>query len=204
MTLQLARIETFCYPDVPRYFFPAAIVAEQPDYMMIFHPAGSPVWSGKDGKLHRSKSHSLSFLYPDRDYNLILFWRADWAFDAYYVNIALPFERQGDLCCYIDLDLDVLWLTEHNFNVQAGVREAGVYILDREEYEERKVEYNYPPELMERAEAAVLTVLEQIEARVFPFDDSLLNWRPTPEMLAMVELPDQAALWHQAEVADYT
>jgi protein associated with RNAse G/E len=196
MALKLVRVETFSYPDVPRYFFPAAIVDEQPDYFIIYHPAGAPLWSGKDGKLHRGTHHSMGVLYPDRDYNLILFWTADWTFDAYYVNIALPTRWDGEVVDYIDLDLDVLWLTEQTPRVQNGLKQAGVYILDRDEYEERKIAYNYPPELMERAEAALHEVIAQIEARAFPFDDALVGWRPSEEMLALADLPDSASLWH--------
>lgn len=196
MALKVARIETFNYPDVPRYFFPAAIVDEQTDYLIIYQPAGAPIWSGKTSKLYRSTQHSMGVLFPDRDYNLILFWLADWTFDAYYVNIALPTRWDGEVMDYIDLDLDVLWLTEETPRVQKGLSKAGVYLLDRDEYEERKLQYNYPPEIMERAEAAVIDVMAHIEARVFPFDDSLIGWRPTGEMLALADLPDSASLWH--------
>jgi protein associated with RNAse G/E len=196
MALKLARVETFNYPDLPRYFFPAAVVAEQHDYVIVYHPVGAPIWRGKDDILYRGTHHNLAVLFPDRDYNVIIFWMEDWTFDSYYVNIALPTRWDGKTLDFIDLDLDVLWLKEQTPRVQQGLQQAGVYVLDRDEYEERKIAYNYPPEIMERAESALQEVLAHIEARVFPFDDSLIGWRPTAEMLSLAALPDSASLWH--------
>ncbi len=196
MSLKIIRVETFKYPDIPRYFFPAAVVTERPDYFMIYHPAGAPLWSGKDQRLYRTRHHHLALLYPDHDYNLSLFWTEIWELDSYYINIALPTEWGEEECSFIDLELDVLWLTEGMPRVQTGRSEAGVFVLDRDEYELHKLKYNYPPELMERTEAAVLEVLAQISLRAFPFDDSLIGWRPTPEMLRLADLPDSAGLWH--------
>ncbi len=197
--LKLARVETYNYPDVPRYFFPAAVVTEQPDYLTLYLPMGAPVCNGKVQKLMHSNNHSLALLYPERDYNLVIFWSGDWQFHDYYINIALPSKWDGELCSYVDLDLDVQWRTEKSDGVLNGTREAGVFLLDRDEYEVRKLMYNYPPDVMARAEAAVPAVLAHIESRAFPFDDSLLDWRPTPEMLALGDLPDSAALWHFGE-----
>jgi protein associated with RNAse G/E len=105
-------------------------------------------------------------------------------------------EWDGELCSYIDLELDVMYVTEDCHRLQGEYEKPGVYVLDRDEYEEHKVIYNYPPELMERTEAALLEVLRQIETRAFPFDNSLLGWRPDPEMLSLAELPDNASTWH--------
>lgn len=196
MALQLARIESFKYPDTVRYFQPAAIVSDTPGYLMLFTPVGAPIWNGNHHRVYRGDMSMLSILYPDRNYNVVLFWNADWTFSSYYVNIALPMQWDGELCSFVDLDLDVLLVTEDSRRIPGNYDKPDVYVLDRNEYEERKVLYNYPPEIMERSEAALLEVLRQIESRAFPFDDSLLDWRPDPDMLSLGELPDDAATWH--------
>lgn len=189
-------METFKYPYELRYFLPQAVIRDEPDYLMLFHPAGSPVWSGKTQQIHRGNNNALDILYPDRDYNVVVFWRANWAFADYYVNIALPMEWDGEVCRYLDLDLDVLLVTEKSARVLEGVVEPGVYELDRDEYDERRVALNYPVALMERTERALQTVMAHIKERSFPFDDSLLDWRPPAELAFLADLPDSAAMWH--------
>lgn len=196
---KIVRIETFKYPDVVRYFFPAIVVKDEPEQLWVYSPSGAPVFSGKDNTLYHQKSHNLTFFFPDRDYNVIIFWNENWDFRFYYVNMALPFEREEDLCSYIDLDLDVLWCTADSVLVKEGQRTDEVYIEDRDEYEARKVEYNYPPEIMERAEASLLEVLELIKDRVFPFDGSLIGWRPSEEMESLIGMLDENGLWQPTQ-----
>lgn len=196
MTFKLVKLETFKYPDAERYFLPVALVSDTPEALILFQPAGAPTWNGTHRYIFRSNDQSMAVLAPGWDYNVVLFWNNDWSFNCYYVNIALPMQWDGELCSYVDLDLDVLYVPEFTNRPQAHYKEPGVYILDRDEYEERSVLYKYPPELMERVEAALQEVLGQVDARAFPFDDSLVNWRPEPEMLSLAELPDNASTWH--------
>ncbi len=196
MSLKIARVESFNYPEVPRYFFPTIVVEDKPEYLSLYHPLHAPLWSGKDGQYHRNNSHSLSFLYPDRDYNVVLFWNPDWTFSSYYVNIALPMRWDGDMCYYVDLDLDVLYIVEQSVRVLEGRSEPGVIELDRDEFEERKLTHNYPAEIVARAESGLREVLAQIEAQAFPFDGSLLNWRPPFDAGPLSRMPDDMACWH--------
>ena len=196
MTVKIARLESFKYPDAPRYFHPTAIAEDTPEHLMLFHPIGTPFWNGKLNTLMRSPSHAITLLFPDKDFNVAMSWDENWVFRSYYVNMALPMQWDGELCSYIDLDLDVLWTIEQSKRVLEGTETPTVHILDRDEYEERKVLYNYPTEIMERSEASLVEVLRLIEARLYPFDHSLLSWRPTDEMLELRNLPDSATLWH--------
>lgn len=196
MAVKLVKLESFKYPATVRYFQPVAVVSDTSLYLLLFQPAGGPTWHGANNHVFRGSMNNLAVLYPDRDYNVVLFWNADWTFSSYYVNMALPMQWDGELCRYVDLDLDVLYVTKNSRRLPGNYEKPGVYVLDRDEYEERKVLYNYPPEIMERSEAALLEVLRQVESRAFPFDDSLLDWRPDPEMLSLSGLPDTAASWH--------
>ena len=196
MTFKLVKLETFKYPDAVRYFLPVGVVSESPQYLTLFHPAGAPTWNGTHQNIFRGHNHSLAVLTPGWHYNVVLFWNADWTFSCYYINIALPMQWDGELCSYVDLDLDVLLITKDCHRRESLYTEPGVYVLDRDEYEERKVLYNYPAEIMELAETALTEVLQQVEKRAYPFDDSLVGWRPDPEMIKLAELPDSAAAWH--------
>ena len=198
--MQLAQVETFRYPDEPRYFYPAAVVESQPHRLMLFSPARSPVWNGRTGEVWRSTNHGLDILYDDRDYNIIVFWNADWSFSAYYVNIALP-ARWDDTyrVSYVDLDLDVLLVTEESNRVGHTHAERGIHELDRDEFEERQIEFGYPPEVVARAEAALVEVKAQMAAQAFPFDNSLLNFRPDPTTDALADFADDLTTWYRQD-----
>jgi protein associated with RNAse G/E len=193
---RIIKVETFKYPDIVRYFFPAIVVEEQPNYLLTYFPSGTPIWNGKTGVLMRAGDPALSVMFSDRDYNAFVSWDADGRFKYYYVNIAFPAEWDNEWCKYVDLDLDLLWLPHDSKRVLSGENEPGIIELDRDEYEERKVTMGYSPALQERIEAAALQARQDIEAGVFPFDGNMPTWKPLAEYLALSELPDSAAMWH--------
>ena len=199
MPFKLIRVESFKYPDFPRYFQPCAQVTGLPEvYLAIFHPADAPVWSGTHDRVFRAHMHSMGILYPDRDYNIYLFWNRDWTFNSYYINVALPVEwAGGDFCSYIDLDLDLLYVTEESHRQPDDDAVPGVYELDRDEFEEHQVANNFPQEIIDRAEAGLRAARAHITRGEFPFDGSLVYWQPDPDMLSLAELPDNGATWHQ-------
>lgn len=198
MPFNLIKVESFKYPDLPRYFQLCAEVPDLPAYLAIYHPAGAPVWNGTHNRVFRAFMHSLGILYPDRDYNIFLFWNQDWTFNSYYINVALPVEwAGGDFCRYIDLDLDLLYVTGDSHREPEDYAVPGVYELDRDEFDEHKVINNYPQEIINRAEAGLLAAQAHITRQEFPFDGSLLSWRPPAGMLRLAEFPDTAATWHQ-------
>jgi protein associated with RNAse G/E len=163
----MAQLETFKYPRQPRYFMPVSVVEDQPHQLILYCGPGTPVYVGKEDTTHLGTKHNLTILWPERYYNLLLFWDADWTFDCYYVNLAKPHQWDGKLCTYIDLELDVALF-------ENGVIE----ILDQDEYEDSKIRYNYPRELIAQIERATAEVVDLMERRTFPFDGSLIDWRP--------------------------
>ncbi|MEI6043224.1 MAG: DUF402 domain-containing protein [Chloroflexota bacterium] len=162
-----ARLESFKYPRQPRYFYPVSVVQDERDQLMLYCGPGVPVYMGKNDTTTTTSQHTLSLLWPGCYYNVLLFWYADWTFHGYYVNLALPYEWDGELCVYIDLELDV-----------ALFEDGIVKILDQDEYEESKIRYNYPEELIGQIEEATAEVVQMMERRIFPFDGSLVSWRP--------------------------
>lgn len=165
--MKKVRLETFKYPSQPRYHFPVSVVEDKPEQLMLYSGPGTPVYVGKEDTTVSSHNHNLTFLWPDRYYNAILFWKPDWTFDCYYVNLALPHQWDGELCTYIDLELDV-----------ALFPDGTIKILDEDEYEESKILYNYPRELIAKIDQSAREVVQLMERRAFPFDSSLINWRP--------------------------
>lgn len=162
-----ARLETFKYPRQPRYHFPVEVVEDAEERLMLYSGPGTPVYVGKQDTIVSGSNHNLSLFWPGRYYNAILFWKPDWIFDCYYVNLALPHQWDGELCVYIDLELDV-----------AMFPDGAIKILDEDEYEESKIKYNYTQEMMAQIEQSTIEVVQMMERRAFPFDGSLINWRP--------------------------
>ncbi len=165
--MRSVRFETFKYPSQPRYFFPALVVRESEKEQLFYIGPGLPIYVGKSDSTFIGTKNHLTLMWPDVYYNISLFWDGDWNFECYYVNLALPHQWDGELCTYIDLELDVM-MTE----------DGTITILDEDEYEEGKIRYNYPQELIAQIERSTKEVVALMEARTYPFDNSLLNWRP--------------------------
>jgi predicted RNA-binding protein associated with RNAse of E/G family len=191
----IIKIESFKYPYTPRYFYPSLLVEDTPEYLTLFTPIGSSIWSYLHKNTIPGQGNFLSVLFPERDYNVSIAFNPDWHIDHYYINVALPPERAENIVRYIDIDLDVRWLSEHSHDVINGELEAGVFVLDRDEFEEHKIMYNYPSEIIERAELALEQILRHIESRVFPFGDTYMNWRPPFEVPELGSSLDWQGIW---------
>ncbi|GHU33961.1 hypothetical protein FACS1894166_10610 [Bacilli bacterium] len=79
----------------------------------------------------------------------------------YYINIASPFIYENEVIKYIDFDLD--------FKIP-DTNVANIYELDVDEFNENKVKYNYPPEIIKKileAEQAVKTKYHNKELNKF-------------------------------------
>jgi protein associated with RNAse G/E len=77
-----------------------------------------------------------------------------------YIDLGWDIHWQGAEPSGIDMDLDVV-----------DRADAGVYVDDRDEWDEHRVAYGYPGEIVERLEALALDLEEQVRARTAPFDE---------------------------------
>lgn len=162
--------EIFKYPRRPRFSISASLLRDEPDALMLYVPAGRELYSHQEQTSRKASHHIIGFFWPGRYYNAEIFWKPDWTFKGYYVNLALPVEWDGQRCAYVDLELDL----SHYVG-------EPIKLLDEDEYEESKLKYNFPPELIEQVEVAKAGAMHLLEAKFFPFDDSLVTWRPSPE-----------------------
>ncbi|MFG6490982.1 DUF402 domain-containing protein [Microbacterium sp. P03] len=91
-----------------------------------------------------------------------------------YIDIAWDARWQDGVPTGIDMDLDVVDRVER-----------GIYIDDRDEWEEHRVAYGYPPEIVARLEQVAIDLEEQVTRRVPPFDDATADsWFVRLEALA--------------------
>ena len=93
-----------------------------------------------------------------------------------YVDIATPGRWDGTVMRAVDLDLDVIRMSDPLPAVvyQAAVdacRVAGeVFVDDEDEFEEHQVAFGYPPEVVDLARRSCDEVLSAVTSRVPPYD----------------------------------
>lgn len=131
-----------------------------------------------------SRTLTLGVFFPERWWSTRLMWDAESGeLDCYYVDFLRPIERNGHRIDKLDLGLDLVAHADGNWAWKdedhlALVRAAGW--LDRKGENE-----------LDRARQDVVAAVEQ---RIFPFDGSLLDLRPSP-----VDPPQLPADWHLPE-----
>lgn len=79
-----------------------------------------------------------------------------------YIDIAWDVRWEGAAPVGIDMDLDVVHALD----------ERGIFIDDRDEWEEHRVQYGYPADIVARLEAVALDLEAQVTAAAAPFDDA--------------------------------
>jgi len=84
---------------------------------------------------------------------------------------------------YIDVAWDVGWRTDPDsgagaptgidmdLDVVKALDERGIFIDDRDEWDEHRVAYGYPPEVVARLEQVALDLEREVTASIAPFDD---------------------------------
>ena len=89
----------------------------------------------------------------------------DHPFHSVYVNIGTPCEWNAHRVTLVDLDLDVVRTIE-----------GSVAVLDRDEFDEHRVRFEYPRHIVEGALHAVETTVAMLEANLDPFGGAADRW----------------------------
>lgn len=160
-------LNIYKYPRRFRYTIPAQLAWDKPEELAIYLPAGVEIYSPSKQAGFPAQHHILNIFWPGRYFNAEISWYPDWTFRGYYLNLALPHEWDETVCAYIDLELDV-----------TRFEDEPIQILDEDEYEEARLTYNFPPDLVSQIETTRDEVVRLLENEVFPFDGSLKTWRP--------------------------
>ncbi|OCT12948.1 hypothetical protein A8709_21745 [Paenibacillus pectinilyticus] len=79
----------------------------------------------------------------------------------YYCNINQPAKMNGNTVSFVDLDLDY-------------VQRKGVWmVVDEDEFETNAMKFEYPQELIHRAEQELRNLKDLISRKEFPFDGAI-------------------------------
>jgi len=122
----------------------------------LWGPAGRTIYRGDVG-LFTAAQDALTVIIPGA------WWAPVWFIGHpeidLYVNINTPAIREAHRFVSTDLDLDVIRFTD-----------GRVEVVDRDEFELHQVQYDYPEEILDRAETATAEALDLVRRRVAPFD----------------------------------
>jgi uncharacterized protein len=127
-------------------------------------------WFGQDtgwrshrpGREFPASARNVTLLPPSGDFALT-------------VNVAPPAHYR----VYIDIAWDVRWSDDGeptgidmDLDVVKAIDERGIYIDDRDEWDEHRVQYGYPLDLVAKLEAVTVDLEQKVTAGTPPFDDA--------------------------------
>jgi protein associated with RNAse G/E len=164
-------LEILKYPRRAHYTLASSVVRNESEGLVLYTPAGTEIFSSQNRTTFAAAQQIVHFFWPGRNYNAEIFWSRDWQFRGYYLNLALPYEWDGTQCSYVDLELDIARFVGEE-----------IQILDRDEYEEMRLEHDFPDDLATEVERAVLEGRAMLANGVYPFDGSLPGWRPGADL----------------------
>ena len=116
---------------------------------------------------------NVTFFPPTGDYAYT--FNAPPSLTRIYIDIAWDVRWEGDEPTGIDMDLDVVRREpEAPYLDREGVlrRPGDVYIEDRDEWDEHRVRYGYPIEVVHRLEAVAVELEHRVRDAEPPFDDA--------------------------------
>jgi uncharacterized protein len=111
-----------------------------------------------DGREWSSPFPVFLWFHPDAWFNVIILCKKEGT--GYYCNIASPpiYDEKEKRYQFVDYDLDVLVETDGTYQV-----------VDREEYNEHVKKYAYPPDVRNRVDEGLTTLLSLLEQKREPF-----------------------------------
>lgn len=113
----------------------------------------------------RKHPHDLLSVITDRAWFIPIFSPSDPRFSLYVDICSPPIWTSSDRVEAFDLDLDV-----------AVAQDQALSVLDRDEFDDHRVRYSYPDELVVGALAATEYVIRSIENGHGPFNGAADEW----------------------------
>lgn len=116
--------------------------------------------SARPGREFAAEGPNVTLIPPTGDYAVTV--NGDPQSYRVYIDLAWDVRWEGADPTGIDMDLDVV----------RAVDERGVFIDDRDEWDEHRVAYGYPPDIVAWLEKLALDLERRVAASVPPFDDA--------------------------------
>jgi uncharacterized protein len=148
------------------YRFQAQVVLELENTLVLYRGPGVEIVSYR-GSMTANR-HLMVIFYGDRYHNVVISWHDDWTPHMHYVNIATPAKWDADTVTAVDMDLDILRLTE----------DGKVIIDDEDEFEHHRELFQYPQALVDTCRGELTRIHRVMEQREGVLSDAIFDWRP--------------------------
>ena len=156
------HVDQRMWPDREHYQLEVHPLGDDAHGRWIHAPRGTAVSGG------RAELWSLPWgfvgLVPVDDWWVVSFY-SDHPEITVYVDIATPAKRHGSHLSFVDLDLDVIRRLNDT-----------VEVIDEDEFEENRVAFDYPDELVDGAREAADRAAGFMRDRAEPFGDAADQW----------------------------
>lgn len=136
-------------------------------------------WDFKDKpfKLEKYSWHTnrlLLLIEPEKYYATIYFWQDDGGeFLCYYINFQSPFRRSHSGFDTLDLELDIIINPDYSWEIK-----------DFDDYQKGIESGTILYEWTQEIEVAKKEVFDKLANKLYPLDNSWLNWQPDPNWSA--------------------
>ena len=146
------------YDGAAHWIQPFRVVSDDGQLLVTEYRARTPIFTSR-GEF-RSPYDSLVYFWRERWFNVFRLSRPGCSLALWYCNVTTPPRLDGTHLSYVDLDLDV------------AVRPDGfIERLDEDEFEAHQRKYEYPLDVIERAQEAADEVAALARRRGFPFSE---------------------------------
>lgn len=170
------RIQMTKWGDRPHWRFDGTWLGEDEHGQWIGFPAGTH--HSRPGMEVESRVDSVTLAPHDGWFMATFQAPGNWC--EVYVDIATPPVWDGDVVTSTDLDLDVVRLAPVRIEewTPPGITApgGGVWLDDEDEFEEHRVEYGYPQDVVDAARASAEALMSAVRAGETPYDGSHRRW----------------------------
>ena len=135
------------------------IVRQTSDLIVVINDRSSVI--DGDGRRWKTKEPAVCYFFKKYWFNIICMLRNNSIY--YYCNLSSPYVKDSEGLKYIDYDLDVKVFPS-----------GDKIILDRDEFDFNKVDYNYSEELVDIIENELNILLNRIEEGLVPFNSEVV------------------------------
>jgi uncharacterized protein len=157
----LVMVRVLKYDGAPHRHWRAKLTRREASLLVLDARFAEDVRHPQLGFIRRG-TVSVEYYWLERWYNVFRFEEPDGSVRNYYCNVNLPPVFDGRVLSYVDLDMDIVVSPSLSYE-----------ILDMDEFEINAERYGYPSDVRARARQALDELLALIEARQFPFDQSV-------------------------------
>lgn len=156
-------VQFYKYPDLLHWRHDMVRLGEDEHGVWVGLPSGGTVQRGDEPA--RRHPHAMVSVIADRAWYIPIFSPEDPRFSVYVDICTPPAWSSSDRVEAVDLDLDV-----------ALGPDGTITVLDEDEFEDHRVRYSYPAELVVGAQAATEYVRCALENRHGPFGGVADEW----------------------------